>query len=498
MRKIQPLLKPVGVFQTQGVARRGHWQPLPELARAHWHVQPFVLEGGKPMLQYKMNNQRSLVSSKPIYSFLLFWLAISACNLTEHPSLTRFITLVHTDDTRMRMTAWEGDYYRKLLINRVFEDQWRIVYNIPKKCSSKNKKEQLEEAMRQAIQQWLQPLIGIAKSPMVADFVFTALPAYENPEKKDERIFLKTDIEDINPHLQVAFYCEEGRSYAYPWSNEIHMFTKSRRIKYYLLIDGTNYSMTTLLHEFGHAFGLDDTYIEAYTEDYYGVEKDDTNISTGVLDATVGNQPFSVMAGHRYVADPDKHSLLTKDDVEGIRWLYRYFYENNTDIDTCHHADYELEIIDSAKNISGCRPSYPLIFEVKQKHVNTSLWLIRHAEGIDLNARDNTGNSALHYAAMHGICDVARSLLAKPIHRDITNNEGLTPLDYAEESGHERTAALLRGDKGARCREKAKTSACAIVGGNATHGTTGNTGLLLLFLPVLLGIVRTKHLRHQD
>ena len=395
---------------------------------------------------------------------------------------TRFVTFVHEEkEPSLRLQAWQNKNYRKLLINRIFELQWSIAYSIAHECSSAEIKVQLETAMRQVLRQWLRPLKKISSHAVVDNFVFTQLQTsnkYDNEDDEHERAFSETDIDRLAPHLQVIFYCEEGRSYMYRWSNEIHMFPKSSSNKA-LHIGDTHYSRSTLLHEVGHAFGLSDTYVESETDAYRSGIK-----STGGLEKTVGKQPLSVMSGLSYVdVEPDEDSLLGDDDISGIKWLYRYFHQKDTSVETCPNDDYEFEIVDSKENISGCRPRYPLIFEVKQGHIEAARWLIRNAFDVEINAQDRWGNTALHYAAAYDYCYIIRDLLAKSnIYREATNNEERTPLHYAEEREHRRVAALLRGEKGARC--KISKSLCASIG--LATNTEPAALLVLLLLPLLL------------
>ena len=409
--------------------------------------------------------------------------ATLACKILSEAGDTRFVTFVHEEKKPdIRAQAWHDDKYSRLLINKIFEPQWRIVYNIAEQCNDQEAKTNIVKAIRQAIQQWLHPLRRVAHQELVAEFVFNELVAYNRPED-DERKFSETDTEQIDPHLQIIFYCEKGRSYAYGWHSEIHMQTVKTK---HMLIENTSYHRPTLLHEIGHAFGLADTYVEE-DENFrrFGIT------SSGALDFTVGKQPFSVMSGLAYEdRDPDQHVMLGKDDIDGIRWLYRYFHEKNTDTDTCPERDYELEIINAAKNISGCRPRYPLIFEIKQGHVKSASWIIQHALDVEINAQDQDGNTALHYAALHGHCDVVRDLLDKShLYKDAVNNSGYTALQHAEQGGHHRIAALLRGEKGARCQ--ASKSLCATI---ALASTSNLLLLVVLMLPALLcSRLRRKH-----
>ena len=121
------------------------------------------------------------------------WGTISACELMVQSADTRFVTFVHEEnEPSLRLRAWQDKNYRKLLINRIFELQWHIVYNIPHECSSVKIKAQLERAIRQALRQWLRPLKEISSHTLVDTFVFTELQTFNNPDNEDnehERIF---------------------------------------------------------------------------------------------------------------------------------------------------------------------------------------------------------------------------------------------------------------------------------------------------------------------
>ena len=420
------------------------------------------------------------------YLPILLWGCVSvqmipACTLRQETADTRFITFVHEEKEPIkRAQAWKDDKYQRFLIAKILLPQWHIVYNIPDACNSSEAKTNIVKAIEQALRQWLKPLRTISNLDVVDAFVFTELPTYDNADNEGdefERIFSPDDIKKIDPHLQIVFYCEKGRSYAYRWFREIHMHA-AKELDQDLRINGTPYHLATLLHEIGHAFGLSDTYVEDDEgHSRFGI------LSSGAFEHTIGKQPYSVMAGMAYAkGDPDQDILLGKDDIEGILWLYRYFHEQDIDTNICPTNDYELEVIDAQKKISGCRPRYPLIFELKQGHLRPARWLIRNAWDIEINAQDQDGNTALHYAALWGYCSITRDLLAKShIDKNIVNNDGYTALQYAEENKHHRVAALLRGER-IRCRPG--KSLCS------TIGVRGNTNplalLLLLALPALL------------
>ena len=103
-------------------------------------------------------------------------------------------------------------------------------------------------------------------------------------------------------------------------------------------------------------------------------------------------------------------------------WLYKFYHENLA-LEDCIFPDYELE-----KSPDGCRPKYPLIFEIK--HGNERLTLF--VENTDVNAKDSDGMTALQHAIIKEYPQLLDKLLA---HQDIevnsTDGGGLTALHYA-------------------------------------------------------------------
>jgi phage shock protein B len=63
--------------------------------------------------------------------------------------------------------------------------------------------------------------------------------------------------------------------------------------------------------------------------------------------------------------------------------------------------------------------------------------------GANINWRDASGKTALHYAAAGGHNGATGDLLRLGADPDIRDNAGLTPLDYAKRGGHEATAGEI-------------------------------------------------------
>ncbi len=85
----------------------------------------------------------------------------------------------------------------------------------------------------------------------------------------------------------------------------------------------SKFAFTTALHEFGHAFGLSDTYIIGYDE------KKHLDKSTNSDSHTFGSQPRSIMN------DPYNYTELQEDDKDGIVWLYEHHFTRAKRVDEC-------------------------------------------------------------------------------------------------------------------------------------------------------------------
>ncbi|MBX9791034.1 MAG: ankyrin repeat domain-containing protein [Pirellulales bacterium] len=72
--------------------------------------------------------------------------------------------------------------------------------------------------------------------------------------------------------------------------------------------------------------------------------------------------------------------------------------------------------------------------------------------GADINARNESGNSPLHEAAIRGATDVVKLLLDKGADETARNNDGHTAADVAASRQHNDVANLI--DRAARRRDR--------------------------------------------
>ena len=310
---------------------------------------------------------------------------------------------------------------RNTLIKKVHEDQWVIHYSYGDNCppEERNNDAALTAAVTKALQMWLQPLREYTDRRIVNDF----------------RYKLSADWNAAD--FGITFYCNIGTSRAFIGTDsspriELHRTTN-------VALPGF---MSGLVHEMGHIFGLADTYSRQ--------DRDERWLTKGGLDSTIGTQPSSIMMG---VSIHGEEGMLGRDDKNGIIWLYKVTYEGLS-IRDCFFTDYKLENVPL-----GCVPKHPLIFELKHGVRVGALWMLEEDKNLDLNAQDEAGITALHYAvirfaeeknapdtkAVIGFLDVVKVLLGHKVilgrwvinlpHTDINVNaqdkEGRTALHYA-------------------------------------------------------------------
>ena len=298
----------------------------------------------------------------------------------------------------------------QLLITKVHAPHWTIHYNF-ENCGPVD--EETEKRYTQIatvfLQSWLQPLREYTDRPIVNDFRY------------------KRNADWRGADFAIDVICDGGRSGAIPYP--------PLGIRHRLpQLELTWLWMTSLHHELGHLFGLADTYLEI--EDW-----GKPGLDTGAFDGSRGSQPLSIMLSpsvstlfRRRDGVFDAHALvplqgivpMLADDRNGIVWLYKHVHEG-LPLRECFFPNYELE-----ESPLGCIPKYPLIFELKHSAEVSGIRLIKDDEGLDVNAQDAGGLTALHHAILYDFARVVGMLIQRA---DITLNtqdkEGMTALHYA-------------------------------------------------------------------
>ena len=306
----------------------------------------------------------------------------------------------------------------KILINSVHDEHWDIGYYVAKECPEDRhaQTKELEKAITLALQTWLQPLREIdTKAPIVNEFRFHQLPLIT--------LEVLQDPDWAHLDLGVNDTCEGGRSAAGMLPN---LPPRVLMRKQGVAGNIDKRYISTLIHEIGHTFGLGDLYVERPME---------PSVTKGGLDGTVGTQPAAVMSMHLYDLTP---SYISEDDINGIIWLYRVTYDDLDPAD-CFYPDYVFEA-----DPKGCVPKFPLIFEIRQGHETFTLDILKDDENIDVNAQDDTGLTALHYAVSGRHRRVVEALLAyETINVNLTDARGQTPLHYAISKGYTSAMELL-------------------------------------------------------
>ncbi len=313
--------------------------------------------------------RRHAVSVPPLKKRPLAFIFILACLvwLSVVPQALGFIVFEHG--------GWDD---LNTLITKVHEDQWTIHYSYGDNCpvEERNNDAALTAAVTKVLQMWLQPLRDYTPKPIVNDFRYQRIDIADWKNAPDPSIIFRP------ADLGIVFHCDLGISYAhigrfrFDETSYLEMHSTTTNV------EATGF-MSGLVHEMGHAFGLADTYDVPVAGEL--------GLSKGGLDSTRGTQPSSIMmgaSGHR------EEGMLGRDDKNGIIWLYKVTYEGLS-IRDCFFTDYELE-----PEPLGCVPKHPLIFELKHGLEVRGLRMIEEDKSLDINAQDETGMTALHYAAI--------------------------------------------------------------------------------------------------
>ena len=362
------------------------------------------------MVQLK---QRKREQPNPPHLYLTLALAVYLC-LGALPATEGFMAFDHQRRLSERIK-------RKLnnLIRRVHKEQWVIGYRYADNCppNARNNGQAIEEAITTSLRAWLQPVRELnTGQPVVADFRYVP-----------NLVFPLSEAERKSYDLLISFFCDFGTSHALVVADE----AKPPYIKLHRGTYVNDQFAGVLLHEIGHTFGLLDTYLRNIGEEF--------QVSRGGLSQTIGHQPASVMSNLNYPSP--RPTRISQDDANGIVWLYRFYHEN-LPLEDCIFPDYELE-----KSPDGCRPKYPLIFEIKHSNERLASNVIHDDENTDINAKDGDGMTALQYAVIKGYTRLVNRLL-QDIEVNSTDGGGMTALHHAVMQGNRQVVNALLAHEG--------------------------------------------------
>ena len=331
----------------------------------------------------KLLKKKNLIFSLTLVGYLLFSIA---------PAARGFISLEP-------LLGWAGAAWElNTLTDVVHKPQWTIGYRFGPECEPENRQngKALEAVMTQVLRAWLQPLRELhPKQPIVDVFLYELQEDVKEGDRKSQGDQKSEGRKKKNVDMRIAFRCgaaATGISIAVTAFGDSapDVFIRSEP-------DDPKRLGFILTHEIGHAFGLADT----YSVDFEGGR------STGGLAGTTGIQPPSVMSSH-FWRRQDEKPYLSEDDKNGIIWLYKATHEGLA-INDCFFPDYVFE-----PERKGCRPKYPLIFEIKHRHSKFAVQMLDEDPKIDVNAQNDAGFTALHFAVRLQQTEVVKRLLAHP------------------------------------------------------------------------------------
>lgn len=302
-------------------------------------------------------------------AMLLFMM--THCTPQEKVSEDKFRTLFQSNsDDKLLLSL--------LLINKVHFPQWEIYYTISEHEDGVKVtaalRQQYEEHLTRALQAWLQPLTTLTDKKLIGsdpdDFVY---------------IYKSADETRKLPPITAD---EDGRELLVNFGSRAQ-YTGEYGTVYLYRIGERARSQAALLHELGHAFGLDDAYKSRYD-----------------------GQPPSVMNYAELASRYDGQLRLEEDDIYGIQWLYRYVHRDKlkagiapVELTDCPFPNYEY--VD--KKI-GCLPRHAYTYNLKQAHLREKFHsdliytqrALNQAGDHPRAEPDEDGNTGLHYAVLFG------------------------------------------------------------------------------------------------
>lgn len=344
----------------------------------------------------------------------VLWLATttwSCMDLDEQYSSAeaKFVTLVQS-------LGEQGKPFS--LLHKVHNESLTIRYGFAPGCNSKYSDAQVERDITKVMRLWLEPLRDWserpASDPIVDTFTYLKGTAGEETGERNHRELSGPE----GSELDITFYCQRGRTFIFFGRTppQIHIYEEA----------ANSYSLSTLTHEVGHAFGLNDTYVE-YDNTNSGRRFEAEgqlrhNRSDCGSEQMIGCQPLSIMNIDAWLVEDNNNPHLGEDDVAGLRWLYRYLITGDA---SCPSG------FISELSTGGCIPADPLAFAMKQGDIANVIELLAE-RGLPIDAQDDKGNTVLHYAAQraasHGGYFYRQGIKAggSP---DIKNKQGETARD---------------------------------------------------------------------
>lgn len=406
----------------------------------------------------------------------LISILLSSCG-SENVASTKFITL----------TGVGGELRGNYLIKDVKAERWLVHYGFSDndRCLSSglDDPDKFEEQIRQSIlltiDLWLQPLREL-ETGIVNDFNLILVDTVKYNEMSTA-LYLVPGDEKAN--IGIIFHCKEKDRTSYPPSNASpsirivrmhHRYKQEEKFPHNKMSDTHMFMISSMLHELGHLFGLADTYPKVIP-DQQGMGG---MLHTGDSEYTLGRQPLSIMGFSNLLSVVTPGLIISADDAEGIRWLYRLTHDNAA-ADECPE-DYVIEL-----ETKGCLPRHPLIFAVRNGDVRQVNILLQE-NSVDINTCDQYGRNALFYAEQykhrHGGNVMVELLQAKGAQPNSACSANDTSISLAEAEIVEVESANAETQAQDRTTSIAKPSC-----GTVRHPYLPNYTLLLLLLlcPVL-------------
>lgn len=320
--------------------------------------------------------------------------SVEGCKVDNPKAGNKFIPYTQVGHPLGETLGSEVNFLTQFVNSSIQIGYW---FDCPKLKFDNETHQEIQNQIRSAIDIWLAPMRSLSKEVISREDIVIKRLAKLDGSPRTERQFI--DIGE-GYQLGISFSCVGGRSYVasqttpYIFMSHGNLAALEDDDKYeFCLASDVCYSSFVLLHEFGHVFGLADTY------------------SVGV--SLKKGQPLSVMASVIPFTDKDGRLALAPDDIRGAQWLYQH-YHVNSELTDCFYDDYELD-----ETGKGCRPKSLIIdmltnVAIRERHgagakIDKLLYTASdaiHYSGKFLEndeiARDRNGNTALHLALIAG------------------------------------------------------------------------------------------------